>query len=116
MRAGWNVKRRMASSGEELPLPHPLTQHVARLAGGTEIRVQMGARVGLGVDGAASNEAADMISEAHMCWHVHRALAGSATQPRPEGHGESGADVITAEQVLHWGSSSGARMLGFADA
>jgi cytosine/adenosine deaminase-related metal-dependent hydrolase len=54
-----------------------------------------------------------MISEAHMCWLVHRAFAGSAARPRPEGHGEEGTAVVTAEQVLHWGSASGARMLGF---
>jgi len=48
-----------------------------------------------------------------MCWLVHRALAGSATRPQPEGRGERGADIVTAERVLHWGSSSGARMLGF---
>jgi len=91
-------------------------QSNARLADGiapAPALAALGAQVGLGVDGAASNEAADMISEAHMCWLVHRALAGSATRPRPDGQGESGADIVTAEQVLHWGSLSGARMLGF---
>ena len=91
-------------------------QSNARLADGiapAPVLAALGAPVGLGVDGAASNEAADMISEAHMCWLVHRALAGSATRPRPEGRGEAGADVVTAEQVLHWGSASGAHMLGF---
>ena len=33
--------------GEELPLAHPLAEHVARLAGGAEVRVEMRAGVGL---------------------------------------------------------------------
>ncbi|MDB5730965.1 MAG: isoxanthopterin deaminase [Variovorax sp.] len=74
---------------------------------------RLGATVSLGVDGAASNEAADMISEVHFCWLVHRARAGAATRPRPEGQGESGADTVTAEQVVHWATAGGARVLGF---
>ncbi|HRD84671.1 MAG TPA: amidohydrolase family protein, partial [Rubrivivax sp.] len=38
----------------------------------------LGGRVSIGVDGAASNEAADMISEAHAAWLVHRARDGAA--------------------------------------
>jgi cytosine/adenosine deaminase-related metal-dependent hydrolase len=72
-----------------------------------------GARVSLGVDGAASNEAADMLSEAHQCWLMHRAHAGAATRARPEGGGESGADTVTVEQVVHWGTAGGAQVLGF---
>ncbi|MDE2455276.1 MAG: amidohydrolase family protein [Burkholderiales bacterium] len=91
-------------------------QSNARLADGiapAPALAALGARIGLGVDGAASNEAADMISEAHVCWLVHRALAGSASRAQPEGAGEAGADAVTAEQVLHWGTASGAAMLGF---
>lgn len=91
-------------------------QSNARLADGVApapALAALGAQVGIGVDGAASNEAADMISEAHFCWLAHRAHAGSAARPRPEGRGEEGADAVTAEQVLHWGTASGARMLGF---
>jgi cytosine/adenosine deaminase-related metal-dependent hydrolase len=74
---------------------------------------RMGIPVTLGVDGAASNEAADMLSEAHQAWLIHRAHAGAATRPRPEGGGEAGADTVTVEQIIHWGTASGARMLGF---
>lgn len=74
---------------------------------------RMGIPVSLGVDGAASNEAADMLSEAHQAWLVHRAHAGSATRPRPEGSGEGGADTVTVEQIIHWGTAGGARVLGF---
>jgi cytosine/adenosine deaminase-related metal-dependent hydrolase len=74
---------------------------------------RLGARVSIGVDGAASNEAADMLSEVHFCWLMHRAKAGAATRPRPEGEGEAGADSVTVEQVVHWASANGAKMLGF---
>ncbi|MFN5688046.1 amidohydrolase family protein, partial [Bradyrhizobium sp.] len=51
-----------------------------------------------GVDGAASNESADMLSEMHSCWHTHRALKG--------------AHALTAEDVVHWATAGGARVLG----
>ena len=73
---------------------------------------RMGAPVSLGVDGAASNEAADMISEAHACWLTHRARAGLLSRARPEGDGETGADAVTVEDVVHWGTHGGARVLG----
>jgi cytosine/adenosine deaminase-related metal-dependent hydrolase len=60
--------------------------------------LQAGAPVSLAVDGAASNEAADMFNEAHTAWMVHRAVGG--------------AEAITAEDVLHIGTAGGARMLG----
>ena len=72
-----------------------------------------GAPVSLGVDGAASNEAADMLSEMHYAWMVHRAHAGAASRARPEGRGEEGADAVTVEQIVHWASAGGAQLLGF---
>jgi len=72
-----------------------------------------GVRISLGVDGAASNEAADMLSEAHQCWLMHRAHAGAASRARPEGEGEAGADAVTVEQIVHWGTAGGAQVLGF---
>jgi cytosine/adenosine deaminase-related metal-dependent hydrolase len=59
---------------------------------------RMGGRVSLGVDGAASNEAADMISEAHSAWHVHRAAHG--------------ADAVRVEDVINWGTRGGGDVLG----
>ncbi len=69
----------------------------------------LGVPVGLAVDGAASNEAADMASEAHMAWMVHRAdpRAGARTV-QPGGH----AAAMTAEDVIHIGTAGGARMMG----
>ncbi len=60
-----------------------------------------GVRVTLGVDGAGSNEAADMISEAHTAWFVHRARAGAA--------------ATTVEEVIHWGTRAGAQMMGLGE-
>ncbi len=72
-----------------------------------------GAPVSLGVDGAASNEAADMLSEVHHAWLTHRSHAGAASRARPEGEGEAGADAVTVEQIVRWGTAGGARVLGF---
>ena len=74
---------------------------------------RMGVPVSIGVDGAASNEAADMLSEAHHCWLVHRAHAGAASRARPDGRGEEGADIVTVEDIIHWGTAGGAQVLGF---
>lgn len=73
--------------------------------------------VGLAVDGAASNEAADMISEAHACWLMHRAdpRAGMGDAVRagvhaaqPGGH----AGALSVEDVIRIGTAGGARVLG----
>src|SRR3989344_4130051 len=57
-----------------------------------------GAVVTVGVDGAASNEAADMVNELHAAWLIHRAVKGAHAQP--------------AEQLVHWATDGGARALG----
>lgn len=72
-----------------------------------------GMPISLGVDGAASNEAADMLSEMHHAWLLHRSHAGAQARARPEGMGEQGADAVRVEQVVHWASAAGAAMLGF---
>ncbi|MBL8323875.1 MAG: amidohydrolase family protein [Rubrivivax sp.] len=61
----------------------------------------MGGRVSIGVDGAASNEAADMVSEAHAAWLVHRA--------------RDGAWSTTVEGVVRWGTAGGADLLGLGE-
>ncbi|HEX8605259.1 MAG TPA: amidohydrolase family protein [Pseudoduganella sp.] len=91
-------------------------QSNARLADGVARAPELhrlGGAVSIGVDGAASNEAADMLSEVHFCWLMHRAHAGAATRPRPAGEGEAGADSVSVEQVVNWASEGGARVLGF---
>jgi cytosine/adenosine deaminase-related metal-dependent hydrolase len=61
----------------------------------------LGGAVSLAVDGAASNESADMISEMHSAWHTHRAAKG--------------AGATTVEEVVRWATANGARVLGFPD-
>ena len=85
-------------------------QSNARLGSGIAPVPQMlaaGVPVSLAVDGAASNEAADMLSEAHACWLLHRA--------RP-GHNDNGlggqSNAISVEDVVHIGTAGGARVLG----
>ncbi len=78
-----------------------------------------GVPVSLAVDGAASNEAADMQSEAHACWLMHRAdpRAGErANSGHVPGHHlrQPGGDAaaMTVEDVVHIGTAGGARVLG----
>ena len=78
-----------------------------------------GVPVSLAVDGAASNEAADMLSEAHACWLMHRAdpRAGERVNAgHVPGHhrAQPGGDAaaMTVEDVVHIGTAGGARVLG----
>lgn len=72
-----------------------------------------GARVSIGVDGAASNEAADMLSETHAAWLMARARAGhEAVAQYRGGRGEDDAASTTVEDVVRWGSAGGAAVLG----
>jgi 8-oxoguanine deaminase len=73
-----------------------------------------GARVSIGVDGAASNEAADMLSETHAAWLMQRAKAGEAALAHHRGgQGENGAAAAaTVEDVVRWGTAGGAAVLG----
>jgi 8-oxoguanine deaminase len=93
-------------------------QSNARLGSGIAPAVELeraGARVSLGVDGAGSNEAADMISEVHAAWHMQRARAGQLARPAYDGGtGEGGGGAVTAEDVIRWGTAGGADVLGFA--
>ncbi len=57
-----------------------------------------GGRVALAADGAASNEACDMVSEMHCAWMTHRSTKGAAS--------------VRCEDVLRWASAGGADILG----
>ena len=57
-----------------------------------------GAQVTLGVDGTASNETGDMLSEVHLALYLHRAAQG--------------ASAVGVEDVVHWATQGGARLLG----
>lgn len=73
-----------------------------------------GATISIGVDGAASNEAADMLSETHAAWLMQRARAGeAATALHRGGRGEAeAAACATIEDVVRWGTAGGAQVLG----
>jgi 8-oxoguanine deaminase len=72
-----------------------------------------GAKISIGVDGAASNEAADMISETHAAWLMARARGGCEAMPHYRGgQGEGDAAGVTVEDVVRWGSAGGAEVLG----
>jgi cytosine/adenosine deaminase-related metal-dependent hydrolase len=72
-----------------------------------------GAAVSIGVDGAGSNEAADMVSEVHAAWLMQRARGGeAATALYRGGAGEAGAHDASVEDVVRWGTAGGAQVLG----
>ena len=60
--------------------------------------MQAGATVGIGVDGAASNEAADMVSELHAAWLIHRSI--------------NGAEALPVQTLVNCASANGAKILG----
>ncbi|MDR6710969.1 cytosine/adenosine deaminase-related metal-dependent hydrolase [Pseudomonas hunanensis] len=72
-----------------------------------------GMPISIGVDGAASNEACDMLSEAHAAWLMQRAKAGERSLPRHAGGDlEGGAHAASVEDVVRWGTAGGAQVLG----
>jgi cytosine/adenosine deaminase-related metal-dependent hydrolase len=76
-------------------------QSNARLGSGiapADVLDRLGGRIALAADGAASNEACDMVSEMHAAWLVHRAAKGAA--------------AVTCEDVLRWATAGGAEVLG----
>ena len=94
-------------------------QSNARLGSGIADLVsleQAGMNISIGVDGAASNEAADMLSETHAAWMLQRARKGMFAQPKYEGGlFEGGADAATVEDVIRWGTQGGAQVLGMPE-
>ena len=73
----------------------------ARLGSGTAPVVallRLGGKVSLGVDGAASNEAADMLSEMHMAFLMHRL--------------RHGPDALSTDDVVRMATAGGAEVLG----
>ncbi|MCY6411505.1 amidohydrolase family protein [Acinetobacter sp. VNH17] len=91
-------------------------QSNARLGSGIADLVsleQAGMTISIGVDGAASNEAADMLSETHAAWLLQRARKGMLAKPQYEGGlFEGGGDATTIEDIIRWGTAGGAKILG----
>jgi cytosine/adenosine deaminase-related metal-dependent hydrolase len=72
-----------------------------------------GMKISIGVDGAASNEACDMLAETHAAWLLQRAKGGERARPRyAGGEHEGGAHLATVEDVVRWGTAGGAAVLG----
>ncbi len=63
--------------------------------------LELGIPIGLAVDGSASNDSSDMVGEMRQALLLHRV--------------NSGADAITAEQVLQMATLGSARLLGRID-
>ena len=63
--------------------------------------MEMGIRVGLGVDGSASNDSSDMLAELRNCFLLHRLVGGGG--------------AITARQVIDLATKGGASLLGRDD-
>lgn len=93
--------RRLAASGTGVAhCPNSnmfLNSGVARIP---ELR-RLGARVGIGVDGAASNNSSNMMTEIRNTYLVHQLTWG--------------AEGLTAEEVLELATVGGARVLGRDD-
>lgn len=73
----------------------------ARLGSGiapADMLSKLGGHVSLAVDGAAANEAADMISALYSAFSIHRAAKGAA--------------ALDAETALEWATAGGAKILG----
>ncbi|MCH7393894.1 amidohydrolase family protein [Acinetobacter dispersus] len=91
-------------------------QSNARLGSGIADLValeQAGMTISIGVDGAGSNEAADMLSETHAAWLLQRARKGMLATPQyAGGKFEGGADAASIEDVIRWGTMGGAKILG----
>lgn len=74
----------------------------ARLGSGVAPAVELaaaGGKVTMAVDGAASNECADMTNEVRFAWNIHRAQRGPKS--------------LAIEEVVHWGTQAGAKLMGF---
>lgn len=74
----------------------------ARLGSGVapaDMLHKLGGTVSMGVDGAAANEAADMIAALYTTFTTHRITKG--------------VESVDAETCLHWGTAGGAKVLGF---
>lgn len=91
-------------------------QSNARLGSGIADLVSLekaGMTISIGVDGAASNEAADMLSETHAAWLLQRARKGMLAKPQYDGGMfEGGADAASIEDIIRWGTVGGAKVLG----
>jgi cytosine/adenosine deaminase-related metal-dependent hydrolase len=75
-----------------------------------------GARVGLGVDGSASNDGSHMLAEARQAMLLHRLAASIGVgEPGGEAGEHIGSPLLTAREALRLATRGGAAVLGRDD-
>jgi cytosine/adenosine deaminase-related metal-dependent hydrolase len=101
--------KRMASGG--MGVAHCPSSNMRLASGIAPVRRYLtnGVKVGLGVDGSASNDSSHMIAEARMAMLLSR--VGQAVNPEIDEQG----DLLTARQVLEMATLGGAAVLGRSD-
>ena len=98
---------RMAAAGVGLAhCPSCVTRLGYSVAPLVELR-DAGARVGVGVDGAASNDGSSMLAELRLAWRLHR-VGGRRGQLPP-------SRWLTFPEVLRMATAEGAAMIGRDD-
>ena len=100
---------RMAASG--IGVAHCPSSNMRLSSGIAPIQryLKAGVKVGLGVDGSASNDSSHMLAEARQAMLISR--LGSATDP--EVHGKE--TLLSARQALEMATLGGAKVLGRSD-
>src|SRR5450830_1657000 len=74
---------------------------------------QSNGRLGSGIAPIRQLEAAGMLSETHAAWLMQRARRGQEATPSYAGGSfEGGADAASVEDVVRWGTTGGAKVLG----
>jgi cytosine/adenosine deaminase-related metal-dependent hydrolase len=79
-----------------------------------------GVKVGLGVDGSASNDGSHMLAEARQAMLLARVKEGVTgfsltSNPSPDGRGEGVRELMTARRALWLATRGGAAVLGRSD-
>lgn len=101
--------KRMASAG--MGVAHCPSSNMRLASGIAPVRRYLaeGVSVGLGVDGAASNDSSHMLAEARQAMLISR--VGQAVAPEIDEH----PDLLTARQALEIATLGGAAVLGRSD-
>ncbi|KPK92929.1 MAG: hydroxydechloroatrazine ethylaminohydrolase [Anaerolineae bacterium SM23_ 63] len=100
---------RMATSG--IGVAHCPSSNMRLASGIAPIRryLAAGVKVGIGVDGSASNDGSHLLAEARQAMLISR--VGAVTAPEINGQGE----LLTARQALEMATRGGAAVLGRKD-